>query len=118
MDWEELMTNFEIGYTNQWTNCFDRITGFFEAPVDGTYQFHMSCDDNCQLYLSTSDPMDPSEDSTDAIINRDGWYTFRDFGTHNWNNDPDAEDTNVGNVFSDWITLTGGEKYYIEAHSK
>ena len=35
------------------------MQGYYEAPVDGDYQFHMSCDDDCELRLSLDDPVDP-----------------------------------------------------------
>lgn len=59
-DWEKLMTNFEIAYTQEWNKNVNVISGYFEAPVDGQYQFHMSCDDECKFFMSTSDPMNPA----------------------------------------------------------
>lgn len=35
------------------------MQGYYEAPVDGDYKFHMSCDDICALSLSIDDPLDP-----------------------------------------------------------
>lgn len=35
VSFEELLTSFEIPYTGDHHRTFDRITGFFEAPVDG-----------------------------------------------------------------------------------
>ena len=35
---------------------------------------------------------------------------FRSYGFHNYN------DVSIGSVFSDYISLTEGEKYYVEQH--
>jgi hypothetical protein len=32
---EELLTTFEMAPTDEYTNAFDRITGYFEAPITG-----------------------------------------------------------------------------------
>ena len=105
------MTNFEVATTKEDYLSVNVITGFFEAPVDGQYQFHMSCDDDCNLYMSTSDPMNPS--AKELLMSRSGHatsYDFRDFSNYKWSQDY------VGSIFSEWITLAAGEKYYIEGN--
>jgi hypothetical protein len=92
------MTSYEIAPTRELHRSFDRITGFFEAPVDGKYQFHASCDDLCEFYMSLTDPLDPG--AMELLIERrnndDKTYDFRDFSSHSYSNDPDAENTKVG----------------------
>ena len=95
------------------------IQGFYEAPVDGLYQFHMSCDDNCSLKLSLSDPLDPSV--AEVIINRGEYTSFRNFYYYDSHYDAvldptGAENPYIGSVFSLWIRLVGGTKYYMESN--
>ena len=83
---EKLATSYEIAKNSFGSNEIEKLSGYFEAPVDGEYQFHMSCDDHCKFYLST-DPMDPSTKS--ELIYRRGWltdYDFRSFATHKFGN--------------------------------
>jgi hypothetical protein len=107
---EMLMTNFEIARDSEYGDkTFKKISGFIVPPVNGNYQFHMSCDDACKLYLSTSNPLDPTQDSTSTIIDRSGGstsYNFRDFEKTNYESDVGASDNHVGSVYSVWETLT------------
>jgi hypothetical protein len=50
---EFIMTSFEIPTASHYWSSYDHINGFFEAPVDGLYQFHMSCDDWCTFYMGS-----------------------------------------------------------------
>ena len=90
--------------TDKWRS-FDRVTGYYKAPVTGQYQFHQACDDRCKFFISLTDPMNP--DAKEELMYRT-WentydHTFRSYAKHNWNNDPDAADTAVGKVFTDWV---------------
>jgi hypothetical protein len=68
---EDIMTSLEIPKTLSYWHSYDHITGFFEAPVDGLYQFHMSCDDNCKFLMSpASDPLNP--DAKEELMVRGG----------------------------------------------
>ena len=112
---ETLMTAFEIPYQNLWHRTFDRVTGFFEAPLDGRYRFHAACDDQCQLYLSVTTPLDPA--AKELLLDRaNGDYGFRSFDEKDYDNDYVPPPGEVGDVFSAWQTLTKGQRYYIEAH--
>jgi hypothetical protein len=104
---------------------FNRISGFFKAPATADYQFHMSCDDICQLYLngdkasSLVPSQDPSTTGTDPIIDRAGGstsYTFRAFDPKDFENDCSASSNHCGSVYSEWISLNANEYYFIEAH--
>lgn len=55
--------------------------------------------------MSVSDPANPS--ALSELINR-GSYT-------SWRNWEFTDNSNIGTVFSDWQSLTGGTKYYYEA---
>ena len=46
------MTNFEVAENaDSEGNSENTISGYFRAPVDGNYKFHMSCSKKCKLYL-------------------------------------------------------------------
>lgn len=91
------------------------IQGFYEAPVDGLYQFHMSCDDTCSLKLSTSDPADPA--AAEEVLRRDKHTSWRNFyhPRSHYTNDTYPENSNIGSIFTLWMPLTGGVKYYMES---
>ena len=84
----------------------------------------MSCDDVCQLYLNDDAASSeiPSQDPSavgSAIIERAGGstsYTFRAFETKDFENDCNESSNHCGSVFSQWISLTADEYYFIEAH--
>lgn len=63
-----LLTSAEVADSPNTVNAFSMIQGFYEAPVDGLYQFHQSCDDTCSLWLSMEDPADPLVDPMDPAI--------------------------------------------------
>jgi hypothetical protein len=57
---ETILTSFEIPDLSNYGNSNDHIMGYFKAPVDGQYQFHMSGDDAHTFWMSpASDPMNP-----------------------------------------------------------
>ena len=110
-----LLTSAEIPVNYYAINSFDMIQGFYEAPVDGQYQFHMSCDDNCNLRMSLSDPMNAT--AAESIISRGSYTSFRNFyfADNYYNNDTHPENEEIGKTFSVWIPLVGGQKYYMES---
>lgn len=65
-----MLTSYEIAQQPTFHYDIARITGYFEAPVDGQYQFHMSCDDTCRFHLSLTDPTDPA--AMELLISRVG----------------------------------------------
>jgi len=59
-DSPKLTTQYEIPYKNgggAYTAIL-KMSGYFQAPVTGKYQFHQTCDDKCKFYLGTD--MDPT----------------------------------------------------------
>jgi fibronectin type 3 domain-containing protein len=95
-----LDTIFE-GPTNWADNYGTRMRGFLYPPSTGSYIFWISGDDNCELWLSTS--ADPSKKTLIATV--PGWSSLRE-----WEKFPQQR--------SAAITLTAGNKYYIEALHK
>jgi hypothetical protein len=82
----------------------DYLTGFFVAPADGDYQFHMTCDDHCKFSMSLTDPTDPA--AAELLIDNEGvWTSFRNFMFRD-------KVLDIGTIFSEWVTLTKGTKYY------
>lgn len=81
--------------------------GYFVAPVSARYRFFISCDDACDLYLSTT----PSDSTTaELIASRNGYSDWREYLNG-------YEGGNAENSFvSDWVTLVEYEAYYILGH--
>jgi hypothetical protein len=78
-----------------------RVRGYLYPPEDGDYEFWVSGDDNCELWLSTN--ADPS--SAELICEVPGWTN-----QHEWGKYPQQK--------SSFITLEAGKKYYIEGLMK
>ena len=72
------------------------MTGFFKAPATTNYKFYVSCDDACEVYLSSS----MSSASKTKIAYSTSYTSFRDYTT--------------SSVNSDWIALVAGQYYYLE----
>lgn len=100
-----MYTSLELASQDDSWDSFDLFSGFFEAPEDGDYQFHMACDDSCSFHMSVSDPANPA--ALESLISRSSYTSFR-----NWEF---TDNSNTGTVFSEWQSLTGGTKYYYEA---
>ena len=57
------MTSFEVSENRDTKGSpTNAITGYFQAPADGRYKFHMSCSKKCKLYLSVPVPELPEEE--------------------------------------------------------
>ncbi len=99
-DDSERRTSFE-GEVNWNDNYGTRVRGYVYPPETGAYNFWISGDDECQLFLSTDD--DPANASMIAEVAT--WTTHLE-----WDKEPGQK--------SDPINLVAGEKYYIEALMK
>jgi fibronectin type 3 domain-containing protein len=77
------------------------MRGYVHPSSSGDYTFWIAGDDNCELWLSTDD--NPANAS--MIANVPGWTSSREW-------------TKYGEQQSAVISLTGGQKYYIEALQK
>lgn len=73
----------------------------------------MVCDDVCSLWLSLTDPMNP--EAREKVLNRPAWTTFRNFyhTDNRYNNDTHPENGAIGWMFTKWIPMTKGQKYYM-----
>jgi hypothetical protein len=78
-----------------------RMHGFIEAPVTGSYIFWISSDDNGRLYLSTSE----EPENIVLIASVPGWTNPRE-----WNKYPEQR--------SEPVFLEEGNRYYIKALMK
>ncbi len=93
-------TSFEAP-TDWADNYGTRMRGYLFPPTTGTYTFWIAGDDNCELWLST----DSSVGSKRLIASVAGWTNSREW-------------TKLSGQVSAAITLTGGQRYYIEALQK
>lgn len=109
-----MATNLEESIVGEWylKNSFDLFTGFFEAPVTGKYQFHMSCDDTCKWRMSLTTPNDPS--ALEDVLSLGSHSSFRKYTSFS-NDVTDSTNTAIGKHYSQWIDLTQGTKYYFES---
>ena len=82
-------------------NYGTRLRGYITAPVTGSYTFWIASDDNSELWLSTNDnPVNKVK-----IASVPDWTDSRQ-----WNKFPSQK--------SAAITLTAGQRYYVEALQK
>ena len=95
-DESELRVSFD-SELDPYDNYGCRVRGYIYPPADGDYEFWVSGDDNCELWLSTN--ADPS--SAVKISEVPGWTN-----QHEWGKYPQQQ--------SSFITLEAGKKYYIE----
>ena len=87
--------------TNWADNYGTRLRGYITAPVTGSYTFWIASDDNSELWLSTND--NPANKVSIASV--PDWTDSRQ-----WNKFPSQK--------SAAITLTAGQRYYVEALQK
>jgi len=81
------------------------FTGWFVAPATTNYRFYMSCNDHCHVKLDTTAG---STSNPTMLTYTDQWSYFREY----YRSD-DLSSTRKR--ISDWVSLTAGEHYYIEA---
>jgi len=99
-DMSELRESFDSEVDSR-DNYGSRVRGYLYPPADGDYEFWVSGDDNCQLWLSTN--ADPS--SATKICEVPGWSNQYEWAKY-------------AQQKSSFITLQAGKKYYIEALMK
>jgi autotransporter-associated beta strand protein len=75
----------------------DRLFGWLVPPTTGSYRFFLSADDSAELWLSTDD----TPDHKVRLIQQNGWSSFRTYNSASGN-----------------VTLTAGQRYYIEVLHK
>lgn len=89
-----LATDFEaqVNYKNgPYANVF---SGYFQAPADAKYKFYLSCDDICKLNMGNVSG-DPT--MTNLVLSVTSYTSYRSY------------------YASDWLTLTKGSYYFMEA---
>jgi hypothetical protein len=96
----DTLTSFEAE-TNSGDNYGQRIRGYITAPATGIYTFWIASDDNGELWLSTS-----SNPAGKSLIASVPTWTYQ----RSW--------TDHSSQKSAQITLTQGQRYYIEALQK
>ncbi len=99
-DMSELRESFDSEVDSR-DNYGSRVRGYLYPPADGDYEFWVSGDDNCQLWLSTN--ADPS--IAIKICEVPGWSNQYEWAKY-------------AQQKSSFITLQAGKKYYIEALMK
>lgn len=87
--------------TTSATDLGTRTRAFITPPTTGVYNFYIACDDACELWLSTSD----NASGRALIASTSLWTNSRE-----WTKYTSQKSAN--------ITLTGGERYYIETLHK
>jgi hypothetical protein len=92
-------TSFES--SPNWDNYGVRMRAYITPPTSGAYTFWIASDDNSQLWLSTND--NPANKQLIAYVS--GWTGFRQW-------------TVEANQQSAAVSLTAGQRYYIEALQK
>ena len=94
------LTQFESGQ-NVGDNYGSRIRGYICPPQNGSYQFRISGDDDCQLWLSSDDnPVNKV-----PIAGFSGWTNYHEWAKY-------ATQQSVP------VALLAGHRYYIEAQQK
>ncbi|MCX6927269.1 MAG: PA14 domain-containing protein [Verrucomicrobia bacterium] len=94
------LSSFEA--PTDWAESYGtRVRGYVTAPNTGTFYFWIASDDNGELLLSTNE--NPANKSRIALV--PGWTSSREWGQY-------SEQKSAG------ISLTAGQKYYIEALQK
>ena len=53
--------------------------GFFEAPQDGEYLFHITCDSECEFLLSTTVGREDDPAALETLMTSDESRPFRRF---------------------------------------
>lgn len=102
-DSTRLLTSFE-GPVNVSSYYGSRISGYVQAPVTGNYVFYIAGDNNCELWLSTSDaPAGKVKIAEIAGVN--AYSSYRQ-----WNKYPMQQSAPVA--------LVAGQRYYVEALHK
>jgi hypothetical protein len=76
------------------------LKGWFVAPETSAYRFHLTCDDNCEVFmgLNTSDPLNATR------LARRSSYT----------NTRQSLRLMGSDVISGWVNLTKDQAYFIE----
>jgi len=92
------------GVTNYGSNYGERIRGYLTAPVTGNYYFWIAASDSAQLWIS-DDGESVNQLERAFVSSPNGGTGFRIWNTQT-------------NQQSKWLSLTAGQKYFIEVLHK
>ena len=114
-----LASKADIG--NDGANYTERLSGYFIPPADGAYVFFINSDDDSDLYLSADD----TAANKQLIAQEKDWsnpYQWLAVGGTGNNNTPANKrsdqftpDGGITYPYANGISLTGGQRYYLEA---
>jgi uncharacterized protein (DUF1800 family) len=95
------------GTANYGDNYGERVRGYFTAPVSGNYYFWIAGSDAAQLWVSNDG------ESVNKVLR--AWVTPTNNPTANGQNGTSSRQWNLqSSQQSGWLTLTAGQKYYLE----
>ncbi|MFC4991440.1 LamG-like jellyroll fold domain-containing protein [Rubritalea tangerina] len=97
-DVTEMVTSIETP-SNSGDRYGEKMEGWLIPPTTGQYRFYVASDDHAELWLSTDD----AEANKVLIVNKTGFNGYRSYS--------DGEQSGL-------ISLTAGQKYYIEVYHK
>lgn len=91
---------------NHYADFFD---GWFKAPDTGSYRFYLASDDSSRLYLDSVNTYSSGQTpATTMVAEKSGYSDWRKYEAMSLTTDYD--------YISDWIFLTAGEFYKLEAY--
>lgn len=94
----DTVTTAEDATTSYAENTGERLRGYFTAPVTGNYYFWIAASNVAELWISNdAEPVNKVRRAT---------VTGAGTAAKTWNTQPSQK--------SQWLSLTGGRKYYIE----
>lgn len=94
----DTVTTTEDATTSYATNTGERLRGYFTAPVSGNYYFWIAASNVAELWISNdAEPVNKVRRAT---------VTGAGTAARTWNTQPNQK--------SQWLSLVGGRKYYIE----
>jgi len=94
----DTVSTLEDNATTYGANTGERLRGYFTAPADGNYYFWISSSNAAELYVSN--------DAEPVNKVRRAYVTGPGTATRTWNAQTNQQ--------SNWLSLTGGQKYYVE----
>ena len=88
------------GITNFGSNYGERIRGYLTAPVTGNYYFWIAGSDAAEIWVSND------SEPANKIRRANVWPVNSGTAYHQWNAQTNQQ--------SKWLSLVGGQKYYVE----
>ena len=99
------------GITNYGNNYGERVRGYFTAPTTANYYFWIAGSDSAQLKISND------REQVNQVVR--AWVTPTNNPTASGQNGTSSRQWNVqSSQQSGWLTLTAGQKYYLEVLHK